>query len=89
MEFSKLEWITIIGTLAASLTTISFVPQVVKIWKSKCARDISLPMYVSFTAGVALWLAYGVMIASIPIIVANIVTLVLATAVIIMKLRWG
>ncbi len=89
MELSQPEWITIIGTLAACMTTISFVPQVIKIWTSKSARDISLPMYISFTSGVALWLVYGLMIASTPIIVANIVTLVLSMAVIIMKLRWG
>ena len=67
--------IDLVGSLAAFLTTIAFVPQVLKIWRSKSARDISMPMYLSFTAGVALWLVYGVMIASTPIVVANIVTL--------------
>ena len=81
--------IDLVGSLAAFLTTIAFVPQVLKIWRSKSARDISLPMYLSFTAGVALWLVYGVMIASTPIVVANIVTLCLALAVIVMKRRWG
>ena len=81
--------IELVGSLAAFLTTIAFVPQVLKIWRSKSARDISLPMYLSFTAGVALWLVYGVMIASTPIVVANIVTLCLALAVIVMKRRWG
>ena len=89
MEISRPEWITIVGTLAACLTTISFVPQVLKIWNAKSARDISLPMYISFASGVALWLVYGVMIASMPIIVANIITLVLALAVIVMKRHWG
>lgn len=81
--------IDLVGSLAAFLTTIAFVPQVLKIWRSKSARDISMPMYLSFTAGVALWLVYGVMIASTPIVVANIVTLCLALAVIVMKRRWG
>ncbi len=81
--------IDLVGSLAAFLTTIAFVPQVLKIWRSKSARDISMPMYLSFTAGVALWLVYGVMIASTPMVVANIVTLCLALAVIVMKRRWG
>ena len=81
--------IDLVGSLAAFLTTIAFVPQVLKIWRSKSARDISLPMYLSFTAGVALWLVYGVLIASTPMVVANIVTLCLALAVIVMKRRWG
>ncbi len=81
--------IDMVGSLAAFLTTIAFVPQVLKIWRSKSARDISMPMYLSFTAGVALWLVYGVMIASTPMVVANIVTLCLALAVIVMKRRWG
>jgi MtN3 and saliva related transmembrane protein len=79
----------IIGAVAASLTTFAFVPQVIKIWRSKSARDISLPMYACFTTGLVCWLIYGVLIASTPIILANIVTLLLATAVIVMKVRWG
>lgn len=79
----------VIGAIGATLTTIAFVPQVIQIWRSKSARDISLPMYSSFTLGVVCWLTYGVMISSTLIIVTNIVTLILATAVILMKLRWG
>ncbi len=81
--------IDLVGTVAACLTTIAFVPQVIKIWRAKSARDISLPMYVCFTAGVVCWLAYGVLIVSTPIIAANLVTLILAGAVIVMKVRWG
>lgn len=79
----------IIGTIGATLTTFSFVPQVMQIWRSKSARDISLPMYSCFTIGLVCWLAYGVMIASAIIVVTNIITLLLASSVIIMKLRWG
>ena len=79
----------VIGAIGATLTTIAFVPQVIQIWRSKSARDISLPMYSSFTLGVVCWLTYGVLISSTLIIVTNIVTLILATAVILMKLRWG
>jgi MtN3 and saliva related transmembrane protein len=78
-----------IGTIAAFLTTVAFVPQVLKIWRSRSAKDISLPMYVVFTLGVALWLVYGVMLGAMPIIIANSITLLLSAAVLTMKLRWG
>jgi MtN3 and saliva related transmembrane protein len=81
--------IDIVGTVAATLTTLAFVPQVVKIWRSRSAKDISLPMYVVFTIGVAMWLVYGLMLGAMPIIIANCVTLVLAMSVVLMKLRWG
>lgn len=78
----------LIGLSAGALTTIAFIPQVFKIWRTRSARDISLPMYVAFTIGVALWLFYGVLTHSLPVILANLVTLVLACAVILMKLRF-
>ncbi len=79
----------VIGSIAAFLTTVAFVPQVLKIWRSRSAKDISLPMYVVFTLGVALWLVYGVLLGAMPIIIANSVTLLLSAAVLTMKLRWG
>ena len=78
-----------IGSLAATLTTVSFVPQAWKVWHTKHTADISLAMYSLFTTGVALWLAYGILITAWPIIIANLVTLLLAGAVLIMKLRFG
>ena len=78
-----------VGSIGAVLTTLAFVPQVLRIWKTRSARDISLPMYVTFTGGVLFWLAYGVMLGSWPIIGANIITLMLALAVIAMKLKFG
>jgi MtN3 and saliva related transmembrane protein len=81
--------IDVIGSVAAFFTTIAFVPQVVKIWRSRSANDISLPMYVVFTIGVAIWLVYGLLLGAMPIIVANCVTLLLAISVVVMKLRWG
>ena len=80
---------SIVGLLAGLFTTIAFVPQVWQVWKSRSARDISLPMYLIFTAGVALWLGYGLLTGTMPVIVANAVTLVLAGAVLAMKLRFG
>jgi MtN3 and saliva related transmembrane protein len=79
----------LIGSLAATLTTISFVPQVIKVWRTHSTRDISLPMYSLFILGTALWLAYGVAIQSIPVALANAMTLVLAGGVLVAKLRFG
>lgn len=80
------EWI---GGAAATLTTCSFLPQVVRVWRTRHTKDISLLMYGLFTAGVALWLAYGVLLASWPIILANGITLLLAGTVLVLKLRFG
>ena len=79
----------LVGYAAGFLATIAFVPQVAKTFKEGSARDISLGMYVLFCAGVALWLGYGLMITSWPVIVSNFVTLVLSGAVLILKLRHG
>jgi MtN3 and saliva related transmembrane protein len=79
----------LIGWLATTLTTAAFVPQVWRAWKTRSARDLSLPMYIIFTTGVVLWLAYGLMIHSWPIIIGNIVTVVLASCVLAMKLKFG
>ncbi|WP_305074452.1 SemiSWEET transporter [Propionivibrio sp.] len=80
------EWI---GYGAAVLTTLSFVPQVWQIWTTRHTKDISLRMYILFTGGVSLWLLYGLLLGSWPIIVANCVTLVLAGMVLALKLRHG
>ena len=81
-------WIQLIGTLGAICTTAAFIPQVLQIWRTRSAKDVSLPMYVIFTAGVVFWLAYGIALVAWPIIAANIVTLGLALAVIGMKLKF-
>jgi len=80
--------IDLVGSIAAFLTTIAFVPQVVKIWRSRSAADISLPMYVVFTLGVVFWLVYGILLGALPIIIANCVTLTLSLTIVVMKLRW-
>jgi MtN3 and saliva related transmembrane protein len=80
------EWI---GSLAAILTTVSFIPQVWQICKTRHTQDISLRMYLLFTCGVGLWLIYGILLAAWPIIIANAVTLLLAGTVLILKLRHG
>ncbi|MFO1384883.1 MAG: SemiSWEET transporter [Chitinivorax sp.] len=80
---------TLIGMFAGILTTIAFVPQVLQVYRSRSAKDISLGMYAIFVSGVLLWLVYGCMIGAMPVIVANGVTLLLAAAILIGKLRFG
>lgn len=75
-----------IGSAAAFLTTLAFVPQVVKTVKSRSTRDISTAMWSLFSAGVALWLLYGLLLGAWPIIAANALTLVLAGTVLAVKL---
>ena len=79
----------LIGAAAGTLSTVAFVPQAWRIWKTRSARDLSLPMYLIFTSGVALWLVYGLLLGAVPIIVCNGLTLLLAGAVLAMKLRFG
>jgi MtN3 and saliva related transmembrane protein len=79
----------LIGFAAALFTTLAFVPQVVRVWSRRSARDVSTAMYLIFIVGIALWAVYGVRIHSVPIIVANIVTLVLAGAVLVGKIKFG
>ncbi len=77
-----------IGSTAAVCTTISFLPQLIRVWRRKSARDISLLMFLLFSFGVACWLVYGIGIGSGPITVANALTLALALAILVLKLRY-
>lgn len=79
----------IIGSLAATLTTAAFIPQAWQVWRTRHTADISLGMYALFTTGVALWLGYGMLLNAWPIIIANFITLMLAGAVLLMKLKFG
>jgi len=83
-----MEWAQILGYFAATLTTLAFVPQVTKIWKSRSAKDISLAMFLVFSLGVFCWLIYGFLIDSKPMILANSVTLALALSILAMKLKF-
>ncbi|MCC7167660.1 MAG: SemiSWEET family sugar transporter [Rhodospirillales bacterium] len=82
-----MEPIDLLGLVAGTLTTLAFVPQVRKAWKSGQTRDISLVMFATFTLGVALWLVYGLWLGSWPLILSNIVTLGLAGAILVLKIR--
>lgn len=77
----------LLGTLAAILTTASFLPQAIRVIRTNDTAAISLAMYLMFTAGVGLWFAYGVAIGSLPVIVANSVTFALAAVILVQKIR--
>jgi MtN3 and saliva related transmembrane protein len=76
-----------LGYLAAFCTTIAFIPQAIKVYKSKHTKDISLGMFSLLNAGFVLWLWYGILILSYPIIIANAITIVIAVYIFITKLR--
>jgi MtN3 and saliva related transmembrane protein len=76
----------ILGYIAAFLTTAAFLPQTIKTIKSRDTASISLAMYVMFTTGIVLWLAYGILIESMPMIIANIITFVLSATILLLKL---
>jgi len=78
---------TITGLLAGSLTTLAFVPQVLRTWKTRSARDISLATYLMFSCGVLLWLVYGFMLHALPVILANGITLLLSGTILVLKIH--
>lgn len=82
-------WTDIIGSFAACLTTVSFLPQVWLSFKTRDVSGVSLGMYSFFTVGVACWLAYGWLLQAWPIVVANAVTLTFSLAILVMKLWYG
>jgi MtN3 and saliva related transmembrane protein len=74
--------------VAAFCTTISFVPQLIRVWRLRSAREISLIMFLIFSLGTALWLLYGIFIHSVPVILANAVTMALSLAILALKVRF-
>ena len=78
----------IIGFIGGALTTLALVPQAVKAWRTKHTRDISIWWIVTLTIGIVLWLVYGILISSLPIIVTNIATLILAVIVLTLKMKY-
>jgi len=79
---------TLLGLVAGCLTTASFIPQVLKTWRSRSARDISSLWLVTFITGIGLWLIYGLLILSLPIILANGTTLALTLLILVFKLQF-
>ncbi|HMP98521.1 MAG TPA: SemiSWEET transporter [Cyclobacteriaceae bacterium] len=83
-----MDLVQMIGLTAGMLTTVSFLPQVIKTWKSKSASDLSLLMFSMFCTGILMWLIYGILINDLPIILSNIVTLSLAGTILFFKFRF-
>lgn len=79
--------ITSLGLLAGTLTTIAFLPQLIKTWRTQSAKDLSFTWLILFTSGVSLWLLYGILIRSLPVIASNAVTLLLTLIILSFKLR--
>ena len=77
-----------LGYIAAALTTISFVPQVIKIWRFRSVKDISIIMYIIHTLSVILWLIYGITIKSMPLVIAETLTLILVSTILTLKYLW-
>jgi MtN3 and saliva related transmembrane protein len=79
---------TIIGLVAALCTTISFIPQAMRIIKTKHTKDLSLAMYSIFTTGILLWLVYGILIKDFPLIISNAITFVFTSTILILKIKY-
>jgi len=83
-----MDFLTILGLAAATLTTTAFLPQMFKTWQTKSAKDVSLMTLITFITGVFLWLIYGIYLQSLPIILANGVTLVFNLIILWLKIRY-
>lgn len=79
----------LIGYAAATLTTVAFVPQVIRVYRTRSVEGISTSMYLAFLVGVTMWVLYGIQIGSLPVVIANAVTFLLAAAVLVGKMRYG
>jgi MtN3 and saliva related transmembrane protein len=79
---------TVLGLVAGILTTIAYLPQLIKTWRSKSADDLSWTMLIVLCIGISLWLVYGVSVHDLPIIAANIVTFVFAGIILVLKIRY-
>lgn len=83
-----MDFVTVIGLVAGTFTTISFFPQLIRVCKTRSTRDISLWMFLLFTIGVLLWLIYGIYLLQWPVILSNLLTLISAVIILIFKLKY-
>jgi MtN3 and saliva related transmembrane protein len=81
-------FVTTIGLVAGALTTIAYVPQLLKTWRSKSAQDLSWSMLITLCVGIVLWLVYGIYAQDVPVIAANVVTLLLSSIILILKIKY-
>ena len=84
-----MSWISVLGAAAAASSTVSYLPQVIRTWRTRSTSDISLGMFSVTVCATALWLAYGVAVSDISIIVSNTICLVLSATILYFKLRFG
>ena len=84
----EINYLTTLGLAAGLLTTIAYLPQVIKTWKSKSAQDLSWSMLIVLCIGIVLWLVYGFSVRDIPVIAANILTLLLVSIILVLKIRY-
>lgn len=84
----EINFTTTLGLVAGVLTTIAYLPQLIKTWQSKSADDLSWSMLIILCVGIVLWLVYGFSVRDIPIVAANIVTFVLASVILVLKIRY-
>jgi MtN3 and saliva related transmembrane protein len=83
-----MDFLTVIGLAAATLTTIAFLPQMFQTWQTKSAKDVSFVMLITFMSGLLLWLIYGIYLQSLPIIFANSVTLFFNLIILCLKIKY-
>ncbi len=81
--------LTVLGLVAACCTTFAFLPQVIKTWRTRSTKDISLGMFLVLVTGIVLWLVYGLLRPDMPLVAANAVTLLFASVILYFKLRHG
>ncbi len=84
-----MNWIDVLGMVAATLTTISFLPQVIKVWQTRSTKDLSIITLIALNTGIILWLIYGLLINKAPVIIANGVTLILTLTMLFLKRKYG
>lgn len=82
-------FVQLIGFVAAILTTVSYIPQVIQIWRTRETRSISLPMYLALSFGILLWIIYGVIILAWPLIIANSISFILVATILLLKIKHG
>ena len=85
---NSIDGITVIGLIAAVLTTISYMPQAIKTIKSRRTKDLSLSMYAILTTGIFLWFVYGILLMNVPLILANGITLLFTATILVMKIKY-
>ncbi len=83
-----MDLITILGLVAGTLTTLAFLPQLLKIWQTKSAKDISFNTLIIFNIGIFLWLIYGIYLNALPIILANLFTLIFNMIIVWLKIKY-